>query len=106
MFKIIHTWVNTAMNWLLLSSAHPDQASLTVKFFLTALIPYAVNATVFACGLHVACVPISSDQLVNFVESIVNIVFYALSLVAWIGAAIAFVRKIYLTLKGEHAGIQ
>lgn len=103
--KYIHNAVNTAMNWLLLSSANPNQASLTIKFFLTGLIPYALNGLFYACGFHVACIPVTSDQLAAHVQEFANVVFYALSIVAWIGGAVAFVRKVYNTIRGQHASL-
>lgn len=106
LLKTIHNAVNTVYNWALLSSANPNQASLTVKFLLTAQIPIVMNAILFGCNFHVACIPVTSDQLAVVSQDVANIIFYILTTIGYVGAAIAFVRKVYLTIRGQHASVQ
>lgn len=98
--------MNTLWNWLLLSSANPNESSLTIKMLLTAQIPMVVSAIAFGCTFHVACAPVTSDQLLAGAQDVVNVFFYVFTTVSYIIAAVAFIRKLYLTIRGQHAGLK
>lgn len=92
-------------NWLLLSSADPKTASLTVRGALTAVIPWVLNASSLACGLHV-CSNLDQNSLTQVAGVASDVVFWGLSIVSGCQIVYGFFRKIFRTLTGTHLGVQ
>lgn len=89
-------------NWLTLSSVNPEKTSLTVKMFLLGLIPVSMKVVLFACTFGVVCLSTSTDQLTTVVNTVADIVFYALSLWASVGLVFGWLRKVSTTVSGTN----
>lgn len=103
--SIINTLVKV-IKFILISSADPRKASLTVRALTLGLIPYAMQATGIVCELGYTCVdltPTLADQIVAWITSSV---FYVTLAISTVGAAFGLYRKLDLTIKGQNKAIQ
>ena len=87
---IIKIW-----NWIVKSSANASNWSLTIKGLIT-LVPTVV---IFLNLVHV---PITSDQITNLLQAVVELVTAVGALAGAIAAVYGFVRKIVLTIEGKN----
>lgn len=78
-------------NWLVKSSANPANTSLTVKGFLTGLIPLVLVVA------PLVGVDLDANTLGSTVDDIKGVVEYALGSVGALLTAAGIIRKIYLT---------
>lgn len=85
--------------WFVYSSADPSKISLTVRAALLGIVPIVLNVVSVACGVGIACLGIDAASLNSVIEAITNIVYAGLSIVASVGVAYGFVRKIFLTVQ-------
>lgn len=90
--------MSTLWNWFVVSSANSSKWALTVKGILATVITVVTMIAGFA---HVQV-----GDLTPIADTIVAIV-QALALVAsLVVTLVGFVRKVVLTIRGEHAGLQ
>ena len=89
-------------DWIRLSSVDPDKTSLSVKSFGLGLIPIAIKLISVACLIGY-CLAVQSAELEQLVNSVSNIVFWSLSVVASIGFIVGFGRKVFTTVAGTNA---
>jgi hypothetical protein len=89
--------MDTVLTWLLISSKDPEKVSLTIKGILTGAIP------VITIVLGLAHIQVG--DLTPFVDGIINVVQTALAAIAAVMTVWGLFRKIILTLKGQHAGL-
>lgn len=90
------------LQWLMLSSADPSEISLSVKAPLLGLIPYILSVATTACGIGLVCLGVEATELNQVVGKIESIIFWFFSIIASIGFLIGFVRKLWLSIKGEN----
>ena len=90
---------NTALNWLLLSSANPAEASLTFKGILVSFIPLAMAA--FG-ATHVA---VSQDTLSGLINTTTLVVQDGLLVIAAWMTFYGALRKLFLGLMSFYRGI-
>ncbi len=88
--------------WLVVSSQDPKRASLTIKAALIALVPITLHAIDTACGLGVVCLGVDETGLNATIEQISAIVLGVTTLIALLGSAYGFVRKIVATIDGKN----
>lgn len=106
MKSFISKAVVKALKFILVSSADPRKASLTVRAFTLGLIPYAMQATGLVCQLGYTCIDITptlADQIVNWAT---NGVFYVTLIISLVGTTFGLFRKFDLTIKGQNKAIQ
>ena len=94
--------IKTAIRWIMVSSADASKWSASVKFALLGAVPFVMQAIGLACGLEIACVSVTGDELQTVALSVSNIVFLALSTVSAVGTLYGIVRKIYRTIDGTN----
>lgn len=90
-------------DWLVWSSADPNQLSLTLKGYLTGVVTLAT----YAIGIAHVQLPAGVPEIVN--QSVDGIVALGQAVAGVISAAavvIGLFRKIYLTFKGQNQAIQ
>lgn len=95
-------FIDRFVAWVLVSSADPKKASLTIKGFLVICVGYFAQTTSLLCGLGVVCLVTDSSALDSIVEGLSNIVFWGLSIA---GAAVSIwggIRKIWLSASGQN----
>lgn len=98
-------YIEQAYVFLMVSSADPRKSSLTVRALALGVVPYIMQVTGMACSLGVHCVIVDPTLVDAIVTSVTDITFYTLTLVSVIGTIWGLIRKLFLTLKGEHAGL-
>lgn len=86
-------YITTAWNWLMKSSVDPAKTALTVKGFLTAVIPYFVLIS------GVLNHPADAGTLTTLVEALSNVVLNALTVVGTVVSLIGLFRKLVLTVQ-------
>ena len=91
--------ISTALAWLILSSKNPQSVSLSVKAGLTLALTWV---TVIAGLGHIQ---LPTADLTTLIDTIVQLTQLGLMAVSGIYTAIGLVRKIILTIKGEHVGL-
>lgn len=84
------------INWIITSSADPNKTSLTLKSIGLGLIPYVLQIASLTCGLHIVCLAIDGNVLMSVVETVANLLYLILSVVAGVGFLWGLLRKIYL----------
>lgn len=92
-------------SFLAKSSADPSQTSLTVKFALLGIIPYAMQALSLVCEFGSQCYSIDPTLLETIASAIAEAVFYFLTLVSIGGALYGLGRKLYRTFRGENLAL-
>lgn len=97
--KAIGNYISVALAWLLLSSKNPGGVSLSVKAALTAGVSWL---TVLAGLGHIQ---LPSADLTTLIDAVVQITQTGLILIGLVASAFGIVRKIALTLQGNHAGL-
>lgn len=95
--------LSNILKWIFVSSANPEQWSATVKFALLGVVPTIMTAVGLACGVHLACVPVTAGDLQSLATEASQLVFLALSAVSIVGSAYGLIRKIYRTATGTNA---
>lgn len=96
----------TALRWLLVSSANPQQVSLTVRAIVLAVVPFTMQAIGLVCTIGYYCYAIDPSWFEQAGDAIANVVFYALSLLSAVGVVWGIVRKIYRTVTGRNYAIK
>ncbi len=91
--------LNKALNWILLSSAKPAEASLAMKGFLVSMIPLVVTVS----GL--AHINIDGGILTQIVDSCVQLVNILLSAVGLVVFIVGLTRKFYLSLTAQNVQV-
>lgn len=91
--------IDRIVNWLWLSSQHPDEVSLTAKSSLLVL----------ASGLSVALgfshLQVGPEFFTEIVNSVVNVIQYTLLLIGAVGAVVGAIRKVWNTVTGQNASV-
>lgn len=95
--------LSNILKWVFVSSADATKVSLTIRLGLLAIIPYVMQTIGITCGLHLVCPAVNADLLNEIVSGVSNTIFLGLSLVASVGATVALIRKIILSLQGQNA---
>lgn len=90
--------MSTFFRWLIVSSSNPEKISLTVKAFLGGLV-IVITAVCGLAGIHVG-------DLTPLVDPAIAIIQAVLGLVSAAAFFYGLVRKVILTARGEHAGLQ
>lgn len=91
--------IETIYTWLMVSSANPENTSLTIKAALAGAI------TIGTMFLGLANIHVGSADTTAFVDEVIAIVQAIAALVAGVTGLYGLIRKIWLTLKGQHAGL-
>lgn len=78
--------------WLRWSSVNPTETALTVKGFLTALVPFLVIASGMF-NIHT-----DTGTLLELVEVIVNLILQGLTLAGMLMSAYGLFRKVVLSI--------
>lgn len=91
--------INDILNWLLRSSADPEEASLAAKGAVIATIPVLVTLA----GL--THLNLDSTTLTNVVDIGFTLFNWALTGIGIVMALVGAVRKVYRTLKGNNSVI-
>jgi len=95
----LKTWANSVLNWFLLSSANPAEASLTFKGILVGMVPTVMTLI----GLtHVA---VSQDMLSNVINTATLVLQDALYIVAAVMTFYGAVRKLVFGIVAVYKGI-
>ncbi len=90
-------------DWLVWSSANPNELSLTVKGALTGVITLTTVGLGIA-NIHIpANVPVLLNQIVDGSIVVMQAIAGLVSALAIVGGLI---RKVYLTIRGENLAIQ
>lgn len=84
-------FITNAWNWLVKSSVDPEKTALTVKGFLTAVIPYLVIIS------GVLNHPTDANNLTLAVDQVSNFVLGSLTVAGSVIGAWGLFRKIVLT---------
>lgn len=90
--------IKNVLHWVWYSSSNPNRVSLTIKSMGIALIPYVIQLAGVACGFNLVCVAVDGSALTTVVETVANIVYWTLSIVAGVGFLYGFFRKLAITL--------
>ena len=88
----------TFWNWLVVSSADEDKLSLTLKGIFGAAVTTLTVVLGFA-NIHVGDLTPVVDALITLIQAIAAVVSAVVTLYG-------LVRKVVLTITGEHAGLQ
>ena len=91
--------VDKIWDWLVWSSANPNQLSLTVKGMLTGIV------TLITVGLGVAHIPLpggATALLSQIVDATVTAVQAIAGAVSAIAVVVGIIRKLVETVKGTH----
>lgn len=91
--------------WVVFSSRNPREVSMTFAGLVMVCVPWILNASNLACGVHV-CTGLTQDGLTEIVGVLSDMVFWLLSIVASVHIVYGFVRKVYLTLTGKNQVLQ
>jgi hypothetical protein len=86
-------WFNTLVRWIVVSSADPQEISLSIKGVLVGLVPYVIAIS----GL--AHLNVGQDQMTGLIDGVANVIQYALALVSGVMMVWGMARKIWLTIK-------
>jgi len=93
------SWFDTAWKWLVYSSANPNQISGTIKYgFLTA-------GVLLSGALGFAHLQFPTDQWTAIGDNTIGAVQDILLSVGAIGTVVSGLRKLWLTIVGEHASL-
>ena len=100
--KVLSTvgrWLDTAWSWLVWSSANPQQVSSTVKYgFLT-------TGVLLTGALGFAHLQFPTDQWTVIGDNTIAVLQDVGLTVGAIGTVVSGIRKVWLTLKGQHASL-
>ncbi len=83
-------------NWLVMSSANPNEMALTVKGFLGTL------ASILLLVSPIVHLHINDAQTTAITDMIIQIVLALCAVISALSGIMGFVRKIYLTAKGSN----
>src|SRR5690242_12220385 len=86
-------WFNILVRWVVVSSANPQEISLTIKGVLVGLVPYGIAL------IGLTHVSVGADQLNTFIDGIATLVQDLLGIVSVSMAIVGLCRKIWLTIK-------
>lgn len=84
-------------NWLMLSSQNPGQIALTVKASLLGAV------TILTVGLGFAHIQVGN--LSPIVDALIAALQALFGLVSALAVVWGLIRKLYLTIKGQHASL-
>lgn len=102
----IKSFFRTIAVFIFKSSNDPRATSATIKFALVGIIPYLMQATDIVCQFGYQCVTLNPSLVELFFDSVSETIFYSLTLVAVLGSAYGFLRKIIRTAMGVNKAIQ
>jgi hypothetical protein len=84
------------INWLITSSADPENTSLALKGILTVIGGYIVNIASIACSVGIYCLPITATWLTDMIGAIITGVHAGLLLTGAALTLFGLVRKLIL----------
>ena len=102
--KQLGRWIKIALVWAVYSSKDAKKISLAVKGAGMIYAAYLMQAIGIACQYGYQC-EFNFELLTDAVNVIADIVFYSLTLAGVFGYAYGIARKLWLSLSGEHAGL-
>ena len=96
--KNITTTIKNVWNWLVKSSANPENVALTVKGFASyAGVQIFVSNVLPLLGVHL------SFDFNSFMDGLSSVAFYSASIISFVAGFIGAIRKIRLTVLGQNA---
>lgn len=98
MKKLGH-YFDVLWNWAVYSSANPGQISGTVKWALGAC------GTILTVVLGFGHIGLPSDIWTQLTDLTIQIVQTGLLFVTSVGTLVALLRKLYMSIRGEHASL-
>ena len=84
------------LKWIVTSSADPQKYSLMVKSALLSVVPFLIQGLQLTCGIHLVCLAVDGSVLSTVADTVANIVYMALSIIAGVGFLWGLGRKIWL----------
>lgn len=93
------------LSWVVFSSRNPKEVSMTFTGLAMGVVPWILQASSLACGLHI-CSGLDQSALTDMIGVLSNIIFWILSIIAAAHVFYGFIRKVILTLDGTNQVLQ